>query len=311
VLFAIGDSITAAMSAKDTTVLILREYRGISYSMGGDQGVVTLPNILHNFTSPLLGMSTGIGKRDEYSGNGLNGAVSGSRAQNLTEQVKWFISALAKRTDINPAQDWKILSVWIGSNNLCDVCTDSVYNGADAFYTNLKAALQLVWDSIPRVLINLIPNLDVTDLYKYSGLGCSVVHPIACPCGTSSDAAKRNLVQVTNNNYTRRIYDIAREFNSKGATDKTIVVQPFLINTQIPERRFLSAADCFHPAPVAHENLAVAYWNSLLTPVDTKRLQWVPGEQPLCPTSDSIFPTCPANNPSCCNPPAKSQGLCS
>ena len=117
---ALGDSITAGFLARSPDILhpkpdpdgkietehsaqrpifsipVAREYRGLSYPIGGDEGAITLPNIISRWSTNLTGTSRGHhslllclgGKclwRDE---DGLNGAISGSKSENLVLQVK-------------------------------------------------------------------------------------------------------------------------------------------------------------------------------------------------------------------------------
>ena len=57
---AMGDSITAAFGAKSRSLLDISEYRGVSWSIGGDDSldnVVTLPNILKKYYPNVKGFS--------------------------------------------------------------------------------------------------------------------------------------------------------------------------------------------------------------------------------------------------------------
>ena len=60
----LGDSITAAFGALSFTLIdLFIEFRGISWSVGGDKDLdthVTLPNILKKYNPNLKGYSTGI-----------------------------------------------------------------------------------------------------------------------------------------------------------------------------------------------------------------------------------------------------------
>eukprot|EP01112_Ceratiomyxa_fruticulosa_P019754 TRINITY_DN6540_c0_g1_i1.p1 TRINITY_DN6540_c0_g1~~TRINITY_DN6540_c0_g1_i1.p1 ORF type:complete len:402 (-),score=75.01 TRINITY_DN6540_c0_g1_i1:80-1285(-) len=309
VVAALGDSITTGSSAKDNNIISMKQYRGLSFSIGGDSGVTTLPNLLKPYNPAVIGFSTGIGGR-EIATNGLNGAENGGIIQSIPAQANWLLSALKNNSNINFNEDWKLITIWIGSNNLCDVCSDYTYNGPENFEIELRKTLLFIFNNIPRVVVNLLPNLDLTDLRKFSSGGCSLVHSFACPCATSSNAANRQVVQLANTNFTQRIYKLAGEFNEQKSSHQAVVVQPFLIQTLIPERSYLSAADCFHPSAIAHQNLAIGLWNTLIAPVESKPLSWVIGEQAVCATEDTIIQTCAAGNYQCCNEKARSLGLC-
>jgi len=310
VIMSMGDSISTGSSALDTSVISLREYRGLSFGQGADIGRVTFPNVFKNFTATIIGASTGIGART-IATNGLNGAVSGAKVQDMNEQARWLISALQNRVDVDPVNDWKVVTIWIGSNNLCALCNNATDNSPAVYESNLRSALTTLFQ-IPRLIVNLLPPLDVTDLAKFTnaGIGCSFVHPIACSCGTSSNANTRRTVQLAVKSYAEVMYKLAGEFNSPRYTDRTVVIQPTLINTKIPERNYLSAADCFHPSALGQQNIAIAFWNNFITPVASKSLEWIPGGGITCPLAGSLIPTCPANNPSCCNKAASDGGYC-
>lgn len=79
---AFGDSITAAFGALSYTLIdLFVEYRGISWSVGGDTDItkhVTMPNILKQYNPKLSGYSTGIAPPlISFPNNHLNKAVSG------------------------------------------------------------------------------------------------------------------------------------------------------------------------------------------------------------------------------------------
>ena len=80
----------------------IKEYRGLSYPIGGDPGAITIPNILSHYSPNVTGMSKGhhpllacvggwcVWRYDD----GLNGAVSGSTSGNLISQVRGELKAL-------------------------------------------------------------------------------------------------------------------------------------------------------------------------------------------------------------------------
>ena len=63
VVAAVGDSVTAALGAKATSILnLINEWRGVSWSVGGDadlSSVITVPNILKQFNPSVKGFSVG------------------------------------------------------------------------------------------------------------------------------------------------------------------------------------------------------------------------------------------------------------
>eukprot|EP00026_Physarum_polycephalum_P010909 Phypoly_transcript_11095.p1 GENE.Phypoly_transcript_11095~~Phypoly_transcript_11095.p1 ORF type:complete len:376 (+),score=74.04 Phypoly_transcript_11095:48-1175(+) len=288
VVMAMGDSITAAMSAKDTTFLSMKEYRGLAYSIGGDSGVTTMPNLLKTY-SPSgypIGPSTGVGKR-EMSTNGLNAAVSGAINQDMLSQAQWLVAQLKANKNINFEEDWKLLTIWIGSNNLCDVCKDNGYNNADSFQKLVTEALEYLYANVPRVFVNLLVNLDITQLDDITEGMCGMLHSIACGCVVSD----RSLVYEANLEYQVRANAIAQTFASRNNPSFAVVVQPFLEQTTIDARKELSAADCFHPSALSHSVASVALWNNMITPAAQKKRAWSFDETPICATADTLLYT--------------------
>jgi len=290
VVMAMGDSITAAMSAKDTLIFSLKEYRGISYAVGGDAGVTTLPNLLKPYLPAgyPVGISTGVGKR-ESSGTGLNAAVSGAINKDMLSQATWLVQQLKANKNVNFNLDWKVLTVWIGSNNLCDVCSSQNPNNGDNFQNEVYAALNYIQANVPRVFVNLVANLDISNLYYIDSGACSLIHWVACGCVSSKSDLP--IVQKTGLDYQARAKTIAAKLNALNKPDFFVAVQPFLVNTLITDRKELSAADCFHPSAPSHGIAAVALWNNMLTPSAQKKTAWSANDQPICATAQSFIST--------------------
>lgn len=292
IVMAMGDSITAAMSAKDTTILSMKEYRGIAYSIGGDAGISTFPNLLKPFLPAgfPIGASTGVGDRTKTT-TGFNAAVSGAINSDMLGQAQWLVTQLKAAKNVNMTEDWKVLSVWIGSNNLCDVCSNQPNNNGANFQTQLTNALEYLYSNVPRLFVNLVANLNIAPLYNINNGACSFLHSVACGCVGTSNSASRALVSSTAEDYMSRAYTVAQTFNSRNKIDFAVVVQPFLTKTAITDRSQLSAADCFHPSASAHATAAVALWNNVISPAAKKQTAWNANDVPICPTYDTLFYT--------------------
>jgi len=290
VVMAIGDSITAGMSAKDNNILNLKEYRGLSFPIGGDTGIVTVPNLLKgSYTSSgyPVGYATGIGKRDS-SITGFDGAVSGAHNLDMLSQAQWLLSQVKNHKNVDYNNDWKILSVFIGSNDLCVVCSDPIPHDAVNYQNNLIDALDYLYTNMPRVFVNIIANIDVTELYNFKSGAC-ILHGYECSCGGSSDASKRNRVTIATKAYHDAAYKVASYFNGRNSTGFAVVVQPFLQTTHVPDRSFLSPADCFHPSAKGHEAMSIGLWNNMITPAAQKKKVWDTVDAPICATADTLL----------------------
>ena len=92
-----------------------------------------------------------------------------------------------------------------------------------------------------------------------------------------------------------------------GRSDMAVVVQSFQegIGSTL-DTSFLNRLDCFHPSTVAHEDLAIGLWNSMLC-TDGRQQRcgevFTPDIAVTCPTVDSTFYTGPDVVP---DPPPRS-----
>eukprot|EP00026_Physarum_polycephalum_P012990 Phypoly_transcript_13345.p1 GENE.Phypoly_transcript_13345~~Phypoly_transcript_13345.p1 ORF type:complete len:342 (+),score=36.57 Phypoly_transcript_13345:133-1026(+) len=295
---AMGDSIIAAQAALDTNAAFPpNQYRGLSFPIGAEQGFNTLPNILQQYTAgPLKGVSTGIGPLGPANGyNGLNAAVQSTISSDMLGQAQWLVQQITTNTNVNMQQDWKILTIWIGSNNLCRVCsTDYLVpniNGGEAFENGVTLALDYLFANVPRLFVNLVANLNVSTIYDVQDGICPGLHIMACPCAGSLNPIQRAAVSTTTQDFIERAYKIANAFNARNSSTQAVVVQPCLIQTAITNRSMLSAADCFHPSAYTHSLGATALWNNMLSPASSKKTFLDPTDTPICATPDSLLYT--------------------
>ncbi|KAI4802004.1 hypothetical protein KUCAC02_019867 [Chaenocephalus aceratus] len=112
VVAAVGDSLTAGngiASSKNNVLDVLHQYRGLSWSIGGEENlttVTTLPNILKYFNQNLTGFSVGKGKQ-ESSESFLNQAVAGATSNNLLPQVRALVARMKNDSRIDFESDGK------------------------------------------------------------------------------------------------------------------------------------------------------------------------------------------------------------
>jgi len=297
VVAALGDSITAGLGAKSKNLLtILTQYRGVSWSIGGDETVatvLTLPNILKKYNPGVVGFSIGTGDQDS-SNSKLNMAVSGAVASNLPGQADLFIAKLKSMPNVDIQNDWKVLTIWIGGNDLCEYCNDVNSYSPDNYANYLLTTLQKLKAGVPKLFVNLVLAIDVTKLYPLKTGGCILLHNYACPCGTSDSASVRASVSSAAAAYNSKITAMRDDPSLNDADDFTVVLQPFFVNTQIPLKngspdKSYFAPDCFHFSFLAHEAAAVALWNDMVEPVGSKRTQWTIGEDIECPSTQNPY----------------------
>ncbi|KAG7267278.1 hypothetical protein CRUP_015007, partial [Coryphaenoides rupestris] len=248
VVAAVGDSLTAGngVGAKSgNLLLVMTEYRGLSWSIGGDANlanVTTLPNILKEFNSNVTGFSEGVG--DENTPQAFfNQAVAGAKSRNMVAQ-----------------RDWKVITMFVGGNDMCDFCMDTV----------------------PRALVNLVELLHIVplrELHQEKSLKCpTFMTKIICPCVLSPIEGTREFQMLEDQNraYQRGMRELVDSGRYDTHENFTVVLQPFFREVILPRLqdgrpdRSYFAPDCFHLSQKTHTLMAVALWNNMIEPVGNK-----------------------------------------
>jgi len=284
VVGTIGDSIAAGFGALATSIFgIFTEYRGNSFPIGGKNpylDFVTVPNILKLYNPNVKGFA--IGEGNEGSANSvLNVAVSGARSYDLPSQINVLETRMRALPGIDFNNDWKLVSIFIGGNDLCDYCTDTTKNSPANFQSNLEVALDSLKARFPKLFVNLISPPDVTLLGQVTGGMCSLLRPFECSC--SSDPG----TTIAHKEYTSKLYQLVAMPKYSDKPDFHVSLQPFLADLVLPRVNgqpdtSYFAPDCFHFSGKAHQAAAVALWNNMCERTQ-KRTSWIPGEPTECP----------------------------
>ncbi|XP_071491004.1 phospholipase B1, membrane-associated-like [Diadema antillarum] len=161
VVAAMGDSLTAAYAAKATTFQpVYLEYPGVSASIGGDstlEEVITLPNIFKKYNRDIYGFSTGQARIfTQPSNKKFNVAVTGSFAREVPQQARELITMLKDDSSVNLKKDWKFITIFIGTNDLCRGCTLPYENSAEKYVQDVESVIQMFHDEVPRVFLNVL-----------------------------------------------------------------------------------------------------------------------------------------------------------
>ncbi|XP_067875649.1 phospholipase B1, membrane-associated isoform X2 [Heterodontus francisci] len=308
VIGAVGDSLTAGngIGSKPFDVLdVLTQYRGLSFSIGGDESLrtsTTLPNILREFNPSLTGFSTGKGNQENPRAF-LNQAVSGALALDLPAQARRLVNIMKNNSKIDFQNDWKIISLFIGGNDVCNYCTDSAYFSALNFARRIEEALDILHKEVPRAFVNLIEVLQLIPLrhlYQDFQLRCPrTLMRMLCYCVVKPNENSPELQMMTeaNNAYQHSTKKLVESGKYDTREDFTVVLQPFFrhmilptLENGHPDRSFF-APDCFHLSRKLHTQMSRALWNNMLQPVGEKSdLQDVTANISLsCPSQDQPF----------------------
>ncbi|XP_041907672.1 phospholipase B1, membrane-associated isoform X2 [Corvus kubaryi] len=303
VIAGLGDSLTAGNGAgsKPHDVLdVLTQYRGLSWSVGGNENistVTTLPNILREFNPSLVGYSIGTG-RENSNNAAFNQAVAGARADGVPEQVRKLVDLMKNDSRINFQNDWKLITLFIGGNDLCKHCEDPVHHSPENYTYNLQIALDLLHKEVPRAYVNLVTLLSIEslrELHASENNSCpKVLMRMLCPCVINPKDNSTELKKLIyfNRKYQERTRQLVESGRYDTKDDFTVVVQPFMTNMEMPKTQEGSpdssyfAPDCFHFSQKAHSQVARALWNNMLEPVGEKT-----DSQPI---EDEIVLKCPS-----------------
>jgi phospholipase B1 len=308
VVMTLGDSITAGFGIQGAKGG-LNEFRGLSWDIGGDSNATTLANFLRYYNPSIQGFSLGSHIVELCYGplcppfqyhpalDVLDAAQSGAMVADLvSHELDYLIKQVKANPMINLKEDWKLLTILIGANDLCASCTlVKEFLDPAEFEKHLSETLEGIRTNIPRVFVQLVEVFNLSQVYDLSlkTKACANIHRdlfIECDCIFGPDASKtRQLVDEYGQQYNARSRALAAYYQALGDPSFTVVAQPFGRNTMLKNfpTDILSTLDCFHPSLIAHQGMAIALWNNLLTPAALKKTSMNLTDTPLCPTANT------------------------
>ncbi|VCW68788.1 unnamed protein product [Gulo gulo] len=275
-----GDSLTTALGAQPSNSSDLpMSWRGLSWSIGGD-GILdmhtTLPNILKKFNPHIVGFSTGA--LEETAG--LNVATEGARAKDMPTQARALLERMKNQPEIDFESDWKLITLFIGSNDVCHYCESPEVHSAGEYIQHIQQALDIFCEELPRAFINVVEVMDLAGLHPGQSGKCDppLTAQSNCTCLRRSQDNSLELQELkqVNWNFQSGISRLSYGSRYLQREDFAVVVQPFFRNTLVPlnsrggtDLTFFSE-DCFHFSERGHAEMAIALWNNMLEPVGQK-----------------------------------------
>jgi phospholipase B1 len=318
VMASFGDSITAGNGVGSNSLPgVAIENRGESWTIGGNGSIVdvlTLPNIIKKFNPNVRGWSwsrySEIGFRnDTHCAQGwncaqLNVAEPGGTCRNMLPQAIEMTERMQNDPNIDAENDWKVVSLFIGGNDMCAVCRRWDRYNPEQHVSDIKDALDYLYNNNQRMLVNLITMFDVSPLIdmKSGSAGrdviCNQMHNQFCDCvkNETTNAMLRD-VQME---YWQRLDDLINEqgtYDQPNRDDFTVVIQPhmrdqkpFVYENGTWDMTFF-APDCFHPSRKMHFFMAYGVWNTMLTPVQDKVFELPQEDEPefVCPSEERPY----------------------
>jgi len=193
--------------------------------------------------------------------------------------------------------DWKLLTIFIGANNLCSACEGRDSSTPKYFGDHLRQVLTDIEAKIPRVFVNLVTIFNISGVY-YAGKDywyCETVWYIVkheCYCVETGKKSDLDAMDTNGWQFNQISADLAKEFAGHNNPNFTVVAQPGLSGLDIPKfgEAYLSELDCFHPSLCANQAFTYQIWNNMLTPQGQKATAPDPNNLVIkCPTADSVL----------------------
>jgi phospholipase B1 len=280
---------------------LLIENRGSSWSVGGKSSlekITTMPNILKKYSPNLRGYSLydNFLQIPALNKNSFNVAVSGNEAHNMPAQAKDLIQRIKNDKKVNFEKDWKLVTMFIGGNDLCRFCKDPALRSPENYVKFIREALDLLHDQLPRTFVNLVSMFRASEIQKLNGNQfCTLFHKIGCKCAAFADPKIDDMLNEYNTQYLNYTHSLIDSNRYDDRDDFTVVIQEFMQDMKIPLTSdnqtdyTYFAPDCFHFSAKGHAKVAIELWNSMFTPVNQKTTEWNLNQDIQCPTLDKPY----------------------
>ncbi|XP_038585806.1 phospholipase B1, membrane-associated-like isoform X2 [Micropterus salmoides] len=144
---------------------------------------VPTSDIFKLFYPKLLGpapMMTFHGNPTTVNETGFNFAVTGHNSLNVSGQIRHMIDTFRSYPGLNFQEDWKVVTMLIGMNDICDYCKDK----------------------IPRTIVNVVQILPMKPLREVQRptLGCQLQKSF-CSCLIQPEENSTELKELVEINY--------------------------------------------------------------------------------------------------------------
>ncbi|CAF4476104.1 unnamed protein product, partial [Didymodactylos carnosus] len=219
---------------------------------------------------------------------------SGDRSYHMPYQAQLLLERIRTDEKCNFENDWKVVTFFVGGNDLCDFCEDINKHSPEQYMDYVRETLDVLHATLPKTFVNLVPVLDVRGVKDLNSGGpvCQLLHKKTCPCAAFPTPELARILDY----YVPRYQEILTTLVSSGRYDTrpdfTVVIQPFFTQTKLPRLDkpghpldfSYFAPDCFHFSGKGHSAAALSIWNNMLEPVGEKQTFWHVDEELACPT---------------------------
>ena len=170
----------------------------------------SIPNALKFYNPDVKGWAVGIANPGDLNSH-LDEAVAGSKAVNLTAQAKQLVEDLKADPDYDFENDWKLVTILIGGNNLCQYCVDE-RSDPEIFTADVQAVLDYLLETMPRTFVNLLTlfNIDQVSALGQENYVCQKAHECFCYCALLDDSYSKITLQSYNGLYRTNLWSLVQ-----------------------------------------------------------------------------------------------------
>ncbi|CAD5216003.1 unnamed protein product [Bursaphelenchus xylophilus] len=248
IVAAMGDALSTGVGLWSGSEI---EFRGAAFTVGGDatiDGLVTLPNILQQFSPDLEGMSHGMGAVDQLPYNQFNVARTGAETDHMDSQAADLVERIRQKyTDIE--ERWVLVFITVGTEEMCAKCDMPNMD-------KLRKAIIILKRALPKVLVVLVGPVHVA---RSSHLNYNLLKP-RCKClEPLTNGQLRQLQQKWAEEFLR----LEAEFTIRNYTTFTLLTLPDLkIESRKPEQLFVPGKPLLNRK--GHTYAAKWLWNRMI-----------------------------------------------
>ncbi|KAJ1503675.1 hypothetical protein HMI55_002359, partial [Coelomomyces lativittatus] len=191
-----------------------------------------------------------------------------------------------------PFQPWKLLTILIGGNDLCQYCLSPSTFSSENYFQHLHQTLEALRTSSNRWIINLVGLFKVSQVYELGLMDpyCfnNVPHQLLCPCLNKSENRKR--MDELRLEYNQKLQLLSDMYSNQPYF--RVNYQPGLVDASIVpyNQTYVSKLDCFHPNACLNQLFAHALWNNMLEPKNLKSSDLDPAQLFWkCPSKENNY----------------------
>ena len=229
----------------------------------------------------------------------LNVAESGAFTSQLLGQAMELVTRIRESDNINFENDWKLVTIYIGSNDLClSICQNDPRSEPEAFLQSITDTLDYLRDNLPRTFVNLVQLLENGDVMRAAvsdptvGQICTSFYTFVCPCGPFGLSPSEEFDSITQQ-YQDNLQSLIDSGRYDQSNSYTVVLQPFLTNIEFFGDSGVGveilAVDCSHLSPTGNRAAAIGLWNNMLQRVGEKSSTLRAPVELSCPTNEDPF----------------------